>query len=289
MKFSVIIPTYNDWSRLLQCVTALYNQTLPQDQYEIIVVDNSREGIIPEDVYLPDYVQFVHEPRSGSYHARNRGSEISIGEILAFTDSDCIPDENWLKNAQTYFDGINDLVGGKVEIFNSESGSTYGYLYERATAFPQDRNVPRGRGVTANLFVKRKVFEKIGGFDSSIKSGGDWDFTRRCTEAGYQMVYADDVLVKHPARDLPSIFKKHYRLTCGGALNTKRAYGYSYLRMLGSHLKSGFTGDRNRALVLLNRNEKAVIFSIDLMKFMYRTIIYIGLVVHLIDPNKIKE
>ena len=289
MKFSVIIPTYSDWSRLLQCVAALHNQALPQDQYEIIVVDNSKEGIIPDDVYLPEYVHFVHESRSGSYHARNRGSEISIGEILAFTDSDCIPDENWLENAQKYFDGINDLVGGKVEIFNSESGSTYGYLYERATAFPQDRNVPRGRGVTANLFVKRKVFEKIGGFDSSVKSGGDWDFTRRCTEAGYQIVYADDVIVKHPARDLPSIFKKHYRLTCGGALNTKRAYGHSYLRMLGSHLKGTLTGDRNKALVLLSRNEKAIVFSIEVMKFVYRTIIYIGMILRVIDPNKIKE
>ena len=289
MKFSVIIPTYNDWSRLLQCVVALYNQTLPQDQYEIIVVDNSKDGIIPEDVYLPEYVQFVHESKSGSYHARNRGSEVSSGEILAFTDSDCIPDQNWLKNAQKYFDGVNDLVGGKVEIFRPEGGSKYCFLYERVTAFHQHENVPLGKGITANLFVRKDVFVNMGRFDTSIKSGGDWNFTLRCTEAGHRMGYAENVLIRHPARNLSSIFKKHYRLTCGGALNTKREHGHSYLRMLGSNVKNKFTGDRNKALVLLNGNEKAIVFSIDLMKFVFRTIIYIGMMLRIIDPNKIKE
>jgi glycosyltransferase involved in cell wall biosynthesis len=289
MKFSVIIPTYNDWSRLLQCVVALDNQTLSRDQYEIIVVDNSEDGLIPKDLFLPASVQLVHESKPGSYAARNRGGEISAGKILAFTDSDCIPDKDWLKNAQQYFNGRNDLVGGRVEIYNPEGGSKYGYLYERAKAFPQHNNVPMGKGVTANLFVKKEVFEKMGRFDLSIKSGGDWNFTLRCTEAGHRIIYADDVLVKHPARDLHSIFKKHYRLTCGGAQNMKREYGHQPLRMLGSHIKSGFIGSRNKSSGTLSRNDAIIVSTIDLLKFIYRTIIYIGMILHLIDPNKIRE
>ncbi|MEL7834378.1 glycosyltransferase [Fodinibius sp. Rm-B-1B1-1] len=289
MKFSVIIPTYNDWQRLQQCVIALEDQTLSHDQYEVIVVDNSENGEIPEEVNLPSSVQLVHEPKPGSYAARNRGAKIATGEILAFTDSDCIPGRNWLKNAQKHFDQTTDLVGGKVEIFQPDGGSKYGYLYERVTAFPQHNNVPMGRGVTANLFVKKEVFEKMRGFNTTIKSGGDWEFTLRCTEAGHHMAYADDVKVKHPARNLHTIFRKHYRLTCGGALNIKREYGHSQLRMLGSHLKSGFTGRKKRSKVELSMNERFIVYSIDLMKFMYRVIIYVGVIFRLINPDKVRE
>lgn len=289
MKFSVIIPTYNDWHRLQQCVKALENQTLPRNQYEIIVVDNSEYGVIPEEVHFPCRVQLIHEPKPGSYAARNRGATIATGEIFAFTDSDCIPDKNWLKNAQKYLNEDNDLVGGKVEIFQSEGGSKYGYLYEHATAFPQHNNVPMGKGVTANLFVKKDLFQQIGGFNATIKSGGDWEFTIRCTRAGHHMAYADDVQVNHPARNLHTIFKKHYRLTCGGALKAKREYGHSGLRMLGSHIKSGFTGRKKRTTVELSIKERLIINSIDLMKFMYRTIIYLGVSVRLINPDKVRE
>lgn len=129
----------------------------------------------------------------------------------------------------------------------------------------------------------------MGGFNKEIKSGGDWEFTLRCTKVGFTMVYADDVRVKHPARNLCAIFKKHYRLTCGGALNTKREYGHSQLRMLGSHIKSGFTGRKKKLTGELNINERLIIFSIDMLKFMYRTIIYIGIILRLINPNKIRE
>ncbi len=289
MKFSIIIPTYNDWKRLQQCVMALENQTLSRDQYEVIVVDNSEDGVIPGEVNLPSSVQLIHESQPGSYAARNRGAIAATGDIFAFTDSDCIPDKNWLKNAQKYFNETNDMVGGKVEIFQPAGGSKYGYLYERATAFPQHNNVPMGKGVTANLFVKKEVFEKVGGFDAEIKSGGDWEFTLRCTQAGYKMVYADDVQIKHPARNLHTIFKKHYRLTCGGALNTKREYGHSDLRMLGSHIKGGFAGRKKRSTLTLSMNERVIVYSIDALKFMYRTIIYIGVALRLIKPDKVRE
>ena len=289
MKFSVIIPTYNDWSRLLLCVAALEDQTLPKNQYEVIVVDNSEDGILPEDIDLPECIQLAHEPQPGSYAARNRGAEIATGEILAFTDSDCIPDKNWLYNAKDYFNRSCDLVGGRVEIFQTKTGNKYVYLYERIRAFPQDENVPRGRGVTANLLVKKEVFEKMDGFDSSVKSGGDWEFTLRCTEAGYKMIYAEEVLVKHPARNLRTILKKYYRLTCGGALNTQKKYGHSPLRIFGSHIKSGVNGQKKSVSKTLSRSERIIVFSIDLLKYFYRLIIYSGLMLRLIDPKKVRE
>lgn len=289
MKFSVIIPTYNDWKRLQKCLLALKEQTFDKDEYEIIVINNNDSNEVPKNFNLPEGVELLHEPQPGSYVARNKGASVAKGDLLAFTDSDCIPDKNWLVNANKYFNRYNcDLLGGRVEIFKAQNSGKYGYIYERYTAFPQHYHVPQGRGVTANLFVKKTIFEKVNGFNARLKSGGDWEFTRKCTEKGGVMIYGDDVLVLHPARNLVTILKKQYRLTCGGALSVREKYGHSYLRMLGSHLLHGLSSKREY-LEKTNRSEKVVVFFIDLFNYIYRTVIHSGLVLGLIKPEKIRE
>ncbi|SMO41698.1 glycosyltransferase [Fodinibius sediminis] len=290
MKLSVIIPTYNDWPRLVKCLEALDKQSMPKDRYEVIVVDNSEAGIIPSGIVMPECVKLVHEPKPGSYVARNKGVDEASGQILAFTDSDCIPDEDWLASGEACFDQSTcDLVGGKVKIFQNEAGNKYGYLYESVTAFHQHRHVPEGRGVTANLFVKKSVFDEAGGFSSTIKSGGDWEFTLRCTDMGYDMIYSSDVLVLHPARTLTTIFKKQRRLVCGGAVNAREKYGHSYLRIMGSHLIHAPKIRRDNIPEAMSRVERAVIFAIDITRYLYRTLIYGGLVLRLINPNEVRE
>lgn len=290
MKISVIIPTYNDWERLMKCINALDQQTIQKDKYEVIVVDNSEKGVVPSDIILPDWVQMAHEPVAGSYKARNTGARMATGEILAFTDSDCVPDKNWLTNAINCFRRSTcDLVGGKVQIFQDDEENKYGYLYERVTAFPQHKNVPDGRGVTANLFIKKCVFDKMSGFSSTIKSGGDWEFTLRCTKKGYDMIYCEEVLVLHPARTLPAIFKKQKRMACGGALSVKERHGHSYLRILGSHLIHVPSYKRENMPRELSKGDKAIIYSIDTLKYLYRSLLYGGMFFRLIDPHKVRE
>lgn len=290
MKFSVIIPTYNDWPRLMKCLYALENQTLNKDCFEVIVVNNNESEIIPVDVALPFQNQVVHESMPGSYAARNKGVALARGDVLVFTDSDCIPDKDWLVNVEKYFEEPTcDLVGGRIQVFQPQNGNKYGYLYDHLTAFQQHKNVPAGRGVTANLFVKKSVFEAVGGFDSSIKSGGDWDFTLRCMEMGFRMIYGEDVLVLHPARNLKAIFKKHYRLSCGGAVNVKKKYGYSYFRILGSHLLHGMSFRGEYLSQDFSRREKMVILSIDMLKYLYRAFIYGAIMLRLVDPNKARK
>jgi glycosyltransferase involved in cell wall biosynthesis len=290
MKFSVIIPAYNDWKRLMKCLDALHKQSLGRDQYEVIVVDNSETGIIPSNITLPNWVHFFHEPEPGSYKARNTGARKAAGEILAFTDSDCIPHSDWLANAADCFSrSACDLLGGDVKIFQSSADNKYGYLYERITAFPQHIDVPEGRGVTANLFVKKSVFDAAGGFSSTIKSEGDWEFTVRCTDKGYKMIYCGKVLVLHPARTLVNIFNKQKRMSVGGALGVKEKYGHGYLRMLGSHLIHGPNLSRANMPKRLRRGERATIYFIDMLIYFYRTALYSGLALRLVDPNKIRE
>lgn len=71
-------------------------------------------------------------------------------------------------------------------------------------------------GVTANIFVKRKVFEEIGGFDQRLKSGGDIEFGDRVYRSKkFRQIYKKDVLVIHPPRGYKNLIKKIKRVTQG--------------------------------------------------------------------------
>lgn len=289
---SVIIPVYNDWHRLKTCLTALENQTLPQDKFEVIVVNNEEQNELPRiEIDHSGNVTVVHEPEPGSYAARNRGARQAVGEILAFTDSDCIPDADWLKSALLHFEGVDcELAGGKVEIFKPQGGSEVIFKYERETAFQQHRHVPNGHSVTANLFVKRRVFEDIGGFDSTMKSGGDWDFSKRCTESGYKLVYGENLVVSHPAnRNLAELMRKQYRLACWGILNTKKRYGHSNIRIMISHLIHvpgkifRSYSDKN------NLNDRILYMGIEILRSVYVLAIHIGILLGGINAESVRE
>src|SRR5690554_5645873 len=115
---TVIIPTYHDWDRLQLCLNALQNQSLPNNGIEIIVVNNNPYDLVPDTLYIPSNVKIINEGKPGSYAARNKAVRESQGIFLAFTDSDCIPDKNWLFNALQIFENKNiSRIGGKVSIF----------------------------------------------------------------------------------------------------------------------------------------------------------------------------
>jgi len=96
---SVIIPTYRDWNRLKLCVNALKNQTYPKNRFEAIVVNNDPADPCPY-CPLPDNFVLTTEGKPGSYAARNAGIKIAKGDILAFTDSDCIPYSDWIEQVR---------------------------------------------------------------------------------------------------------------------------------------------------------------------------------------------
>ena len=79
----------------MKCVGALREQTYPADKTEIVVVDNTPEFELSERAEMLAPARVLHEPLKGSYAARNCGIDNSTGEILAFTDADCIPAPDW--------------------------------------------------------------------------------------------------------------------------------------------------------------------------------------------------
>jgi glycosyltransferase involved in cell wall biosynthesis len=202
-RISVIIPVLNDAPRLACCLAAL-DAANPEEGAEILVVDNGSSDDPSAVVERHPGVRLLREPRRGSYAARNRGVQEARGTILAFTDSDCLPAPDWLKcgadNIQLAEGPV--FVGGPVELFARDPGRpTAAELYEAVHAFPQRHYLEAlSFSVTANLFVARDVFDRVGSFNDMLQSGGDQEWGVRAHQAGVSPVYASDVLVRHPAR-----------------------------------------------------------------------------------------
>lgn len=215
---SVIIPVYNDGIRLARCLQALAVQSLGMGRFEVIVVDNGSHDS-PETVVAGfPFARLLTEVLPGSYNARNAGAAIARGKWLAFTDSDCRPHRDWLANAVDYFDAhpAVSAIGGRIEL-DSRVKPSAAELYERIYAFRQDRYVGQhGFAATANLIVRRSVFEEVGAFDGARKSGGDLEWGQRLAAACCELHYAPGVVVQHPARGALGALIQKRRRTAGG-------------------------------------------------------------------------
>ena len=228
---TIIIPTYNDWERLALCISALAVQTYPRDSFEVIIVNNKPDDNIPVDFTLPDNFQVVAEVKPGSYAARNKGLSLARGEIVGFTDSDCIPDPDWIKNAVLYFEMHNNCsrIAGKIDFYFKKVKPNHVELLESLFSFNQDKYVERqGMGVTANMFSRKSVFNTVGNFNEKLMSGGDLEWGRRANSAGCNIHYVKSVIVKHPARSTFAELKSKARRVAGGhsqiGVNKKRSF-----------------------------------------------------------------
>lgn len=288
MTVSVIVPVFDDWERLSYCLNALTAQSFSKKDTEIIVVSNEAEKGLPAGFSLPEGVQLVHEPIPGSYAARNKGADIASGELLLFTDSDCIPDKNWIAQmVQIFRDTGTDMVGGRVDIFRPEGGSRLSYIYQKETAFPQRKNVAEGHSVTANFAIVKSVFESLGGFRNDMKSGGDWEFTERAAGAGFSLVYGKDAMVRHPSsKNFRDIFKKEKRLCSWGSLNAQKKHKCSAIWVMGSYIKSGWKKNRENVSGVKKR---LFIYAIDTVIYVYWIYTHLTIVLKLGSPEKIRR
>ncbi len=219
---SVIIPVFNDAQRLKICLEALENQTYPKHLYEIIVVNNASDQDEDIEGVVAQFQQTfsAYESLIGSYAARNKGISLAKGEVIAFTDADCIPASDWIEKGVKHLLQTSDcgLVAGKIEtIFKIPEQATPVELFESITAFPQKQLLEeRHYGATANLFTFRTVLDKVGVFNPHLKSHGDVDWGRRVFAQGYKQIYADDTCVAHPARySFTELYKRTIRLAGG--------------------------------------------------------------------------
>lgn len=231
---SVIIPVFNDTERLKMCLNALENQTYPKNLYEVIVVDNNSDEDIEETVDHYRQAIVTSENRPGSYVARNKGISLAKGEIIAFTDSDCIPAQDWIEKGVMNLLRVPKcgLVAGEIKFFfKNPNQLTAVELHESIFGIHQKHYVENSKfGATANLFTFRSVIDDVGFFDDVLKSGGDRDWGQRVSLAGYKQIYRDDTCVAHPARySFGQIYKKSLRVT-GGLYMTQKKEGCSFMK-----------------------------------------------------------
>ena len=219
---SVIIPVYNNSKALVSCLTAVLGQDYPAIAFEIIIIDNASNPPLelPELICEWPSVTAVIENRPGSYAARNRGIVLAKGDILAFTDADCLPTKSWLRSAtdRLAIEPRNTVLGGQIAVFPKIlKNPTPVEIYDMNFGLRQARYVHAyGFAATANLIASRQAFEVVGKFDPELKSGGDHEWGARAGSKGFRIVYAPEVEVLHPARQSLTNILSKIRRTAGG-------------------------------------------------------------------------
>ena len=213
VETSVVIPHYNDLAALDRCLTALARQTVSQDQYEIVVADNgSPIGLEAVREAIAGRARLVEVLAKGAGPARNGGVAAAAGQILAFTDSDCLPEPGWLAAGIEAL-GRGQIVGGGMKVLvDKPDAPTAAEAFEMIFAFDNADYVLRKHfSVTANLFVRRDDFLRVGGFRVGVSEDLEWCL--RARSLGLRIVYEPDSLVGHPARrDWAELRKKWQRL-----------------------------------------------------------------------------
>lgn len=224
-SISVIVPHYEALDDLKRCLAALERQTYPREKTEIVVADNASPcGVRAVEEVSAGRAKVVEVSKRGAAAARNGAIAIATGELLAFTDSDCIPHPDWLKQGIAALDQY-DLVGGRVDVSAAdEEHVSASEAFEKVFAFDNRRYIAAKHfSVTANLFCRRDHFELVGPFHAEVSEDRDWCLRARA--AGLRIGYAADAIVVHPGRqDWAELRKKLTRLN----LETHAWYAQSH-------------------------------------------------------------
>jgi glycosyltransferase involved in cell wall biosynthesis len=199
---SVIVPVRDGGDDLPSLLAALARQTLDPSSFEVIFSDDgSEDGSIERLDAGHGNLRVVVGPRSTSYAARNRGARVAEAPVLAFTDADCRPEPDWLARGLASLEGKGaDVLAGVVRFTPPRRVHVWGLL-DMDAYLDQERMVRQGVAATANLLVRRDVFDAAGGFDPALPSNGDHDFVARCVAAGRRLAFARDAAVTHPVRN----------------------------------------------------------------------------------------
>ncbi len=222
-RVSVIVCSYNGAKTLRDCLTALDRVDYPD--YEIVLVDDGSTDDTPAVVAAwekerdgrllgwknrPDF-RHLRQPNMGLSHARNAGAAEATGEILAYTDSDCMADPDWLYYlVGTLLSGDYAGVGGP-----NISPPAQNWIQACVAAAPGGPSHVLLTDVVAehipgcNMAFHRHAFEQVGGFDPEFrKAGDDVDFCWRLQQAGQVIAFSPAAIVWHYRRFTLGAFRK---------------------------------------------------------------------------------
>lgn len=231
-KISVIIPAYNEERYIKKTLSALKQQTIPQEYIEIIVVNNASTDRTAEIARESGADSIIDEPRKGTNLARQAGLSRATGDIIAFLDADCIPPSWWLEK-------IHEKLHENKESFVALAGS-YKYtedITEPLFIFEQLYSwvvLPTLNSLVGKIFKKggviiggnfaafRETFEKVNGIDTSFTFFGD-DASIARTFGTLGPVHFDPTLYVHTSTR---------RFEREGLLKTNWEYAVNYFKVM---------------------------------------------------------
>lgn len=193
---SVVVAAYQAAATLPRLLAALAAQA-PQRPLEIVVVD---DGSADDTAALAERAgaRVLRQANAGPAAARNRGWRAARGNVVLFTDSDCVPRPDWTARLSAAVDGGYEVAGGTYGIANPGH-----WLAETIQAEIAWRHARFGRELdfagSYNFAATRRALEAVGGFDESYPapSGEDNDLSYRLRDAGFRIRFARDAVVDH--------------------------------------------------------------------------------------------
>lgn len=210
---SVVIPCKNRAAMLWDCFEGLAAQTLPRDRFEVVLVDDASSDDLAalcargRDVLGLDIRHDRLLRGGGPAPARNRGVALARAPLLAFTDSDCRPEPQWLAAGRAAFaePAVALVTGPVLPKAGQPVAMTSRVTFVTETEHP---TFP-----TANAWYRRDVVLALGGFDAGLSftdpfdratEGADVDLAWKVIEAGHARRFLPEAVVRHEVETLPT-------------------------------------------------------------------------------------
>lgn len=251
-RISVIVCTYNGIATLRACLQSLQNLRYPD--YEVLLVDDGSTRDVIGIVRDFPVVRYLHQDHAGLSVARNLGAREATGEILAYTDDDCLVDEDWLAYLATAFDRPEWVAAGGPNVPPPPRNRTEAVVAAApgapAHVLLRDEEAEHLPG--CNLAIRKAALLAIGGFRAHYEvAGDDVDICWRLREAGGKLRFVAGAMVWH-----------HRRYTVSAYFRQQAGYGRAeallmkdhperFGRLGGARWLGGIYGDRAAVLPLV--------------------------------------
>ena len=250
-SLTVVVCCYNGAEGLEATLAALKAQTVAE-QVDILVVDDGSTDGSADVARGAGARVVVHPINQGLAAARNTGLRSALGDLVAFTDDDCLPEPRWL---ECLLDAVERHPGafawGGPAVAVESPGWVSAYLRHADPMAPLERSLldddgfvhrlrqyllrngaqaPAGEREVAsvagaNMMLRRELALEIGGYDERFRFGGEEEeLFRRVVRAGHQVVFVPDAQVRH-----------RYLGTLSDTIRRSRAYGRGNARMRAKH------------------------------------------------------
>lgn len=202
---SVVIPTFNRALLLERCLESFSKQTFPHDNFEVLVVDDGSSDQT-RALLQQKYFSFKLSPlfceHGGAAKARNRGIAEARGSIVLFTDDDCLPAPDFLKeHCKAHQKSGNLVVRGPILVVR-----TFQEIFYKTPSF---FSLSMNFFCTSNASIERSILVELGGFDESFPRWEDAELAFRLRKRGLKMSFVMKAMVHHlkPARHLADLVR----------------------------------------------------------------------------------